>query len=815
MNISYNWLREYADISLSPEQIAEVLTAIGLEVESIESIEPVPGGLKGVVVGEVLTCEKHPDADRLRITTVNLGSGEPVQIVCGAPNVAAGQKVLVATVGTTLYPNSGEPFAIKKSKIRGAESNGMICAEDELGLGTGHDGIMVLDAALTPGTPAGEALQLKTDYQFSIGLTPNRTDAFSHIGVARDLCAALQHMEGREPGSALMRIPDVSQITTGKALSPITVEVKDAIAAPRYAGLYIDDVTIGPSPAWLQERLAAIGLRPINVVVDITNYVQHECGQPLHAFDADRIAGGKVIVRRAVSGEPFTTLDGVKRTLHEDDLVIADAEKPMCLAGIFGGQDSGVGDSTTRIFLESAWFNGSVVRKTARRHVLNTDSSFRFERGTDPSQVIWALSRAAQLIVELAGGTLPAQWSDFYPQPATPAEVTLRYSRAEMLIGKAIPAQNIRRIAEALGFEVKSETAEALVLHVPHYRVEVTREVDVIEEILRIYGYDNIGFPKGMRSVLAPVPSPDAEKVYERIANLLAAQGFSEIMNMSMTRSKYAALTELPEYSEASVVKLLNPLSSDLGIMRQTLLWGGMQTIALNQNHRSTDLRLFELGKEYRTADNGFSEKYKLMLLMTGRRNRESWNTSKDPVSFADIRAALEGILRACGLKGWKAGSTEYPFLSEGMEWSRGKDVIARAGKVSAEILSEFDVKADVWMADIEWEVLLRALPAGEIIYKAPEKFPAVRRDLSLLLDRKVTFAEVESVATSVDRKILREVNLFDVYEGKNLEVGKKSYAVSFILQDATKTMTDQQVDGIMEQIRKSLESKLGAALRG
>lgn len=814
MNISYNWLRDYLHTDFSPEQIGEVLTAIGLEVESIDRVEPVPGGLEGVVVGEVLECAPHPDADRLRITRVNLGEGEPVQIVCGATNVAAGQKVLVATIGTTLYPGGGEPLVIKKSKIRGAESHGMICAEDELGLGTDHGGIMVLDASATPGAKAADVLGLRSDFLLSIGLTPNRTDSFSHIGVARELAAALAHMEGRTPINLNLSLPDVSKVALAKIPSPISVDVKDVEACPRYTGLFIQGLKVGPSPEWLQERLAVIGLRSINTIVDITNYVQHECGQPLHAFDADHIGGGKVIVRRATDQEAFTTLDGTERKLSSEDLVIADANRPMCLAGIFGGLDSGVSESTTSVFLESAWFNASGIRKSARRHGLNTDSSFRFERGTDSSQVMWAALRAAGMITEIAGGVISSETTDLYPTQAVRPEITLRYARVELLIGKKIAPQKIKSILHALGFEISSENDLQLTIHSPFYRVDVTREVDVIEEILRIYGYDHVDYPTAMRSSLSIAPKPDPDKIYERVADVIAATGFTEIMSMSMTRQRYATLTEEPEYSDATAVNLLNPLSSDLGIMRQSLLFGVLQSIALNQNHRNPDLRLFELGKEYRKRDGKFEEKTKLAIAVSGRNLPESWNNSSNAASFVNVKSALEDVFRTCGVRGLQTKGSEFVFFEDGLDWSRGKDCIARAGLISSSILQTFDVRAAVWYAEIDWDLLIRSLPATAIAYKAPEKFPAVRRDLSLLLDRKVRFAEIESCAFSVDRKILREVNLFDVYEGKNLEAGKKSYAVSFVLQDSEKTMTDKQVDGLMERIRTSLFEKLGASLR-
>lgn len=814
MTISYNWLKDYIRTSLTPEEVAGILTAIGLEVESVEAVESVKGGLSGVVVGEVLTCEPHPDADRLRVTRVDAALGEPLQIVCGAPNVAAGQKVLVATIGTTLYPTSGDSFIIKKSKIRGVESHGMICASDELGIGADHSGILVLEGDYVNGTPAIQALKLPTDTVLSIGLTPNRTDAFSHIGVAREVAAALGHMEGREPVTLSVAWPELPAKLLTEGQSLIDVKVVDERACPRYTGITIRNLRVEPSPDWMQQRLSAIGVRPINNIVDITNYVQHECGQPLHAFDADKIAGQQVVVRKATKGERFVTLDGVERTLHEDDLVIADSNKPMCLAGIFGGLDSGVSDQTSRIFLESAWFHSTSVRKTARRHGLHTDSSFRFERGIDPSRVMWALQRAAQMIVDIAGGEIDASASDHYPRPAVPVRVTLRYARVNALIGKEIAAVRIRGIVESLGFSVVSESSTELILDVPLYRVEVTREVDVIEEILRINGYDAVDFPKQMRSALSQAPKPDPERIRERISDALASRGFNEIMGMSMTRSKYLNLRIHPDYDETTAVKLLNPLSSDLGVMRQTLLFEGLKAIQLNRNHRQSDLRLFEFGKEYRKSDDRVMERQKLSILMSGRRQPESWNTSNDMCSFIDLKSAVELVMRLTGIVGTRAGSVTHPHFNEGMEWSRGKDVLVRAGAVHPLLLKEFDISDEVWFADFDWDVVLTCLPSSEITYRAPEKYPAVRRDLSLLLDRQVRFGDIEAAAFGVDRKLLREVNLFDVYEGKNLAEGKKSYAVSFVIQDSSRTMTDAQVDGIMEKIRSVLEEKLGATLR-
>jgi len=814
MNISFNWLNDYITSGLNPEEIAAVLTSTGLEVESIDPVDAVPGGLRGVVVGEVIECAPHPDADRLRITQVDLGSGDPLQIVCGAPNVAQGQKVLVATVGTTLRPSEGDSFIIKKSKIRGAESLGMICAEDELGLGTSHEGILVLNNALKPGTPAADALEMPSDYCLSIGLTPNRTDAFSHLGVARELSAALANAAGREPVRHPVEEPVVAVPGEVRAKTPIKVSVSDEEACPRYAGVVLQGLRIGPSPSWLQRRLAAIGVRPINNIVDVTNYVQHECGQPLHAFDLEKVRGSTVQVRRAQVGERLITLDGIDRELHADDLVIADGQGPMCLAGIFGGQDSGVSEATTALFLESAWFHASVVRKAARRHGLNTDSSFRFERGTDPSRVLWALRRAAQLITEVAGGEIASEEVDCYPRQAEPMRVNLRFARVNAVAGTEIPIDKIRNILADLDFREESVNEHSVRLTVPLNRVDVTREADVIEEILRIYGFDAIGFPNQMRTTLSEAPKPDPDKIGERLADALAVRGYHEIMGMSMYRLRYLALSDSPEYSDATAVRLLNPLSSDLGVMRQTLLYGGLQSIALNRNHRRQDLRLFELGKEYRLREGRTEERQKLMILLTGRRLPESWNTSSDSYSFSDIRAIVDLVLRMTGVSGVKTVSLDHPLFTEGIEWNRGKHAVVRAGLVRGSILREFDLDQEVWYAEFDWNTLITCVPKSELSYQTPEKYPVVRRDLSLLLNKAVTFGEIESVAFAVDRKILREVNLFDVYEGRNIEPEKKSYAVSFVLQDAAKTMTDDQVDRLMENIRKALAEKLGATLR-
>lgn len=812
MKISYNWLKQYISCDLSPEKIGEVLTAIGLEVEAIEKVEAIPGGLKGVVVGEVMTCEKHPDADRLRITTVNLGEGEPVQIVCGAPNVESGQKVLVATVGAHLHPSSGEPFQIKKSKIRGAESLGMICAEDELGLGESHAGIMVLDANAKVGTPAAEFLNIAEDYCMEIGLTPNRTDAFSHFGVARDLAAALENMEGLERIDFELKFPQAKAIEATE--QSFGIEIESADDCPRYAGVVLENVKVEASPKWLQERLSVIGLRPINNIVDITNFIQHELGQPLHAFDVNKIEGEKIVVRKAIENEIFTTLDGVERKLFQDDLVICDSKKPMCIAGVFGGADSGVSESTTSIFIESAFFNPVVVRKTAKRHALHTDASFRFERGADPNMIIPALQRAVELILELAGGKVASSVADIVKKKIEKNQVKFHWKNATKLIGQEIPNEKIKAIFKSLELQLLDENEESVLLEIPLYRADVTREADVIEEVLRIYGFNNIAFPKGLNSSLSYAPKPDPEKLQNRIADYLASNGLNEIIGMSLTKAKYAKLVDEKLLSEETAVNLLNPLSQDLGIMRQSLLWGGLESIELNQNHRNPNLRLFEFGKVYHKFESGYNETYKLGIWITGRKSPESWNNSNDAVSFIDAKATLENVFATCGIKNATAQVGESLLFEECLEYKAGKLKLAQIGKVSEKLQKAFDIKQAVYFIDIDWTNMMNAFPKQAIQYKPAEKFPAVRRDLSLLVDLQVKYADIERIAFESERKLLREVGLFDVYEGKNLEAGKKSYAVRFVLQDASKTMTDQQVDAAMDRVRKALDEKLGAKVR-
>jgi len=814
MTISYNWLKDYIKTSLTVEEIAAVLTATGLEVEAVEKIEAIPGGLKGVVVGEVLECEKHPDADRLRITKVNLGAGEPVQIVCGAPNVAAGQKVLVATIGAKLYPVEGEPFTIKKGKIRGQDSLGMICAEDELGLGKSHDGIMVLDASAQVGTEASKYLNIQEDYTLEIGLTPNRTDAISHYGVARDLVAALRNMKGVKADDASLIKPSVADFKEGKDKATIHVSVENNEACPRYSSIEIKNIKIEASPKWLQERLAAIGLRPINNIVDITNYVQHELGQPLHAFDANEIGGNKVIVRLANEDEKIKTLDEVERTLSANDLVICDNEKPMCITGVFGGINSGVTEKTTNVFLESAYFNPVFVRKTARRQGLNTDSSFRFERGCDPNMTVTALQRAAQLMVEIAGGVIATAVNDIYPNTIANQQINFRWEKAFTLIGKKLEKDVVKNILRDLEIEIVSENEEALLLSIPLYRTDVTREADVVEEVLRIYGYDNIESPQGMKISLQAAQKPDVEALQNKVSDYLTSNGFAEMMSMSLTKSKYLELANEAGDGKETVVELLNPLSGDLAIMRQNLLYSGLEAIAHNRNHRQPDLRLYEFGKVYHKFADKYNEEKRLALFLTGRKQIESWNNTNDDVSFTDLKGSFENLLKSLRVAGSKYQAYESAIYDDALECSVGKTVIARLGSVNGSLLKSFDVKQTVWYAEIFWENILKILPKADVKYKEAEKFPAVRRDLSLLIDKTVKYADIERLAMESEKKLLRSVNLFDVYEGKNLEAGKKSYAVSFVLQDSTKTMTDDQSEQAMARIQKALEEKLGATLR-
>ena len=820
MKISFNWLKQYVETELDAEQTARILTDIGLEVEGFEKTESIRGGLAGLVVGEVLTCEKHPDADKLHVTTVDLGDGVPVQIVCGAPNVAAGQKVVVATIGATLYPVGEENgFKIKKSKIRGVESFGMLCAEDEIGVGTAHDGIIVLPSDVKAGTPARDYFGIEDDYLLEIGLTPNRVDAASHYGVARDLAVYLRS-QGMPCRLALPSVESFGQDVAGRQ---IAVEVLDSEAAPRYMGVTMTGLRVGPSPEWLQRRLRAIGMNPKNNVVDITNFVLHETGQPLHAFDASKIAGDRIVVRTCDEGTPFVTLDGVERKLSADDLMICNDREPMCIAGVFGGLDSGVTETTTDIFIESAYFNPVRVRKTAKRHGLNTDSSFRFERGVDPDMTPYALRRAAVLVRELAGGVISSPVTDLYPVPVEPFRFELSFDRVRKLIGKDIPTETIRQIVAALDVTVESESEDGVLqVAVPPYRVDVRREADLIEDILRIYGYNNVEIPQHVNSTLSYAPHPDRDKMVNLFSDTLSANGFNEIMSNSLTRSAY--YEGLASYPAEHCVRILNPLSNDLNVMRQTLLFNMMEAIALNANHRNADLRLYEYGNCYfydaaREADGGlapYSQRSMISMAVTGIDHVPSWNVRSEPATFFTLRAAAEKVLRRFGLDLGDA-ATE-PFESDLYREAvccrfNGKKLL-EMGVVSKKIRNRFDVRNEVYYLELDFDALLRLTRNHTVTACELSKYPEVRRDLALLLDRDVTFAQLHAVAFATEKKLLKQVALFDVYEGDKLPAGKKSYALSFVLEDTAKTLTDQVIDRTMNNLIRAFERQLGAQIR-
>ncbi|GAA4903293.1 phenylalanine--tRNA ligase subunit beta [Mucilaginibacter defluvii] len=798
MKISYNWLKNFINTDKTPEEISRILTGTGLEVESLEKVQAVPGGLEGLVIGYVKTCADHANSDHLHVTTVDVGGAEDLHIVCGATNVAAGQKVVVATVGTTVYPVSGDPFTIKKSKIRGELSEGMICAEDEIGLGASHDGIMVLADDAVVGTPAKEYFKLNDDYLYEIGLTPNRADAASHLGTARDIAAFLK-ISLQKPDVLAFKVDDNSLV--------IDVSVENSEAAPRYSGVTITGVEVKESPKWLKEKLAVIGIRSINNIVDVTNYVLHDLGQPLHAFDADKIAGGKVIVKTTAESTAFKTLDGVERKLSADDLMICSETEPMCIAGVFGGIDSGVTEGTNSIFLESAYFNPVWVRKTAKRHGLKTDSSFRFERGTDPDNTVYALKRAALLIQEVAGGKISSDVVDIYPAPVEPFAVELSYKNTTRLIGKDIPHSEIKSIIEALDIEVVAETAEGLSLKVPPYRVDVTREVDVIEEVLRIYGYNNIEIPTQIRASLNNSQRPERDTVQNMLSDLLTANGFNEILSNSLTKSAYS---DDPD----SAVKILNPLSSDLDVMRQTLLYSGLEAIAYNQNRKNADLKLYEFGKVYSLADDKYNEVQRFSVFITGAKTAEQWNSKVTAVSFYNLKAIVDGIVEKLNVKDIAVADAEGNEFAYGLQYTRGNKTLVKFGAVAAAALKKADVDKEVFYADFNFDMVLTLARKNTIVYQEVSKFPAVRRDLSMLVDKAVTFEQIRQVAQKTERKLLKEVNVFDVYEGDKLPAGKKSYAVSFILQDAEKTLTDKAIDAIMQKLILNLGKEVGAEIR-
>lgn len=820
MNISYNWLKEYLDFDLQPDEVAAALTSIGLETGGVEEVQTIKGGLEGLVIGEVLTCEDHPNSDHLHITTVNVGGEAPLQIVCGAPNVAAGQKVVVAVNGTKLY-DGDQCFTIKKSKIRGVESNGMICAEDEIGIGTDHSGIIVLPADAVVGTLAKDYYNVKSDYVLEVDITPNRVDATSHYGVARDLAAYLK--QAGKP--VALRLPSVEAFKIDDETPAIEVVVENEEACLRYSGVTIKGVTVKESPEWLQNRLRVIGLRPINNVVDVTNFILHELGQPLHSFDAAKIKGNKVVVKAVEAGTKFVTLDGVERTLTDRDLMICNTEEPMCIGGVFGGLDSGVTEQTTDVFLESACFHPTWIRKTARRFGLNTDASFRFERGLDPNNTIYVLKRAALLIQELAGGKITGAIQDVYPKVVEPYRVEVSYAKINSLIGKEIPVETVKSIVDSLEMKIESETAEGLCLRVPVYRIDVQRDVDVIEDILRIYGYNNVEFNEEVKACLSyQTPTDHSYKMQNLISEQLCGCGFNEIMNNSLTRSAY--YSDLPVYPEKNCVRLMNPLSADLNVMRQTLLFGGLESAEHNMKRRRGNIRFYEFGNCYQYDETkkkegetlaGFSEDYRLGIWLAGNRVENSWAHPNEKTTVYELKAYVENVLSRLGLN---LGKLVFGVLTDDI-YSAGLSITTQSGHrlgslgiVSKKILKAMDIDVEVYFAELSWTALMKETKKNKVTYTEISKFPAVKRDLALLLDKSVAFADIEKIAGESERKLLKSVTLFDVYEGKNLPAGKKSYAVSFYLQDDNKTLNDKQIDAIMKKIQTNLEQKLGAQLR-
>ena len=820
MEISYKWLKEYVDFDLTPQETADALTSCGLEVDALEEVQTIKGGLKGLYVGKVLTCEMHPNSDHLHITTVDLGKGEPQQIVCGAPNVAAGQKVIVADLGCVLYDGDKE-FVIKKSKLRGVESNGMICAEDEIGVGTSHDGIIVLPEDAPVGQPAAEYYHLESDWVIEIDITANRSDALSHWGVARDLYAWLK----RNGHNTSLHRPDCSEFTVDNTDLPIDVEIENTEACKRYACVSITGCEVKESPEWLQDKLKVIGLRPINNIVDITNYVMMAYGQPMHCFDADMVKGHKIVVRTQPEGTKFVTLDGEEHTLGEHDLSICNAEEPMCIAGIFGGKGSGTYDTTTNVVLESAYFHPTWIRKSARRHGLSTDASYRFERGIDPNGIIYALKQAAILCKQLAGGKVSMEIKDVYPAPIADARVQLDYEYVDRLIGKKIGNDMIRSIVESLEMKVVSETEAGLELDVPAYRVDVQRPCDVVEDILRIYGYNNVEIPTQLKSSLTILG--DEDKAYHHqnvISEQLVGCGFREILNNSLTKTAY--YTELNHYTEETTVKVMNPLSSDLGVMRQTLLFGGLESICRNVNHKMPNLRFFEFGNCYHFSPEkkndedpikAYTEEMHLGMWLTGKRVEGSWAHADEQSSFYELKAYVMNIFTRLGVNPGivVAEMSDNNVFGKAIALkARSGKVLCEMGTVSHKLLKKVDIDQDVFYADINWNNLMRAIKKNETLYHDISKFPSVSRDLALLIDKSVEFEQIEQIARQTEKKLLKSVELFDVYEGKNLPEGKKSYAVNFILQDETKTLNDKQIEAIMTKLINNLKQKLGAELR-
>ena len=820
MEISLNWLKKYIDIDLSAQEVATILTDIGLEVEALEKVESIRGGLQGVVVGHVVECWDHPDSDHLHVTKVDVGAQEPLQIVCGAPNCRQGLKVLCATVGSVLYPNGGdEEFKIKRSKIRGVESLGMLCAEDELGIGASHAGIMELSEDAVVGTAARDFLGITDDYLIGIGLTPNRVDAASHIGVARDIAAYLRS-QGKD---VKVTLPSVDDFSVDNHDLEIEVVVENHDAAPRYAGLTVTGCKIAPSPEWMQKELRAAGINPKNNLVDITNYVLFELGQPLHAFDADKIEGRKVVVKNCAEGTPFVTLDGVERKLSKEDLMICSAERPMCIGGVFGGLDSGISDTTVNVFLESAYFNPVSIRRSAKRHGLSTDASFRFERGIDPNIQVYALKRAALMMRELAGGKISSEIIDLNPTPASDFVFDVNLDRVNSLIGKAIPESTVRTILDALEVKIVKEEARTLTVAVPPYRVDVQREADLVEDILRIYGYNNVEIPQAVHSTLSYAPRPDKNKLINIAADHLAATGYTEIMSNSLTKAAY--YDGLTSYKAEECVKIMNPLSADLNVMRQTLLFNALEAVALNINHRTLDLRLFEMGNCYRfhpEVEQGenplarYSESYRIGIAVTGQDATPSWNVKAAKSSFYTLRSTVEKLLRRFGIDIYtlRSESSQSDLYSDAIAYTQGPKTVVEMGIVSPAVLAKFDIKQAVYYAEIDFDLIVRAAKKQRIAVEELSRFPEVKRDLALLVDKGVTFSELRNIAFATEKKLLKRVTLFDVYEGDKLPEGKKSYALGFTLEDKNQTLNEKTIEKTMANLQRQLEAKAGAQIR-
>ncbi|SFR45481.1 phenylalanyl-tRNA synthetase beta subunit [Robiginitalea myxolifaciens] len=807
MKISYNWLKQFLEIERPVAEIGEMLTDLGLEVEGISTFQSVQGGLEGIVVGQVVECEQHPNADRLKLCKVDVGNEEPLQIVCGAPNVAKGQKAPVAVVGATLYPTNAEPWKVKKGKIRGELSQGMLCAEDELGLGSSHEGILVLETDRKPGTPCAEIFEIETDHVFEIGLTPNRADAMSHFGVARDLRAGLK----RKEISKELITPSLSSFAVDSRSLRIEIEVENPALAPRYAGITLTNLIIEDSPHWLKNRLRAIGLNPINNVVDATNYVMHELGQPLHAFDADRIHGKKVLVKTVSAGTEFMTLDGEMRKLHAEDLMICDAEKPMCIAGVFGGINTGVTEHTKSIFLESAYFDPVSVRKTAKRHGLNTDASFRFERGIDIELVEYALQRAAILIRDLAGGEISSDLTDLYPQKFPERNVFLSLEKIYGLIGDEIPRDTLIEIMASLDIQVKSVTESGFGLLIPSYRVDVTRDVDVIEEILRVYGYNNIPDKEKITASIHPVGQQEPHQLREILTQRLAALGCYEILGNSLCSPTH---NELLGNTAHKPVELLNPLGKELSQLRQDMLFSGLQALVHNMNRQHPDLRIFEFGKIYGVSKGKRWESERLALLLSGKSAQSDWTQTSRALGFFHLKSLVFQVLEGLGVNQWTEKPVEDSRFSESLEVVSDKKSLVRFGVVDKKFTAAFDIEQEVVYADMDWSLLVAIAASRNFTYQPISKFPEVRRDFALLLDDSAQFSEVRDLAFRTEKKLLQDVQLFDVYKGKNLPKDRKSYAVSFLLQDPAKTLKDQQIDKVMKRLQTAFEKELGAELR-